>query len=214
RLVEIGGTSPVSAEDIPNRACYMALGHLHRHQKLKGDCPVYYSGSPLPMTFKEAEYEQQVLLLDVSPEAEVTVSPLPIPRFRSLKRIQGDFDKIMAVAEGDDWTGTLIEVTLDLKEPQVGLSDRIRQAFAERGGEVALVQARFVSDINGERLPPEELMTQSPESVFRQFYEQKLGEIASTDDENRFGKLETTFAELIKLWHTEQENSGGERGDK
>jgi exonuclease SbcD len=60
----IGGLECVSAhvfdkEDI----AYVALGHLHRCQKVAGRENIQYAGSPLPMSFAEKHYEQGINLV-------------------------------------------------------------------------------------------------------------------------------------------------------
>ena len=45
----------VPATRFPADAHYVALGHLHRRQKLPAPCPVHYSGAPLAVDFGEQD---------------------------------------------------------------------------------------------------------------------------------------------------------------
>jgi exonuclease SbcD len=63
REVAVGGVSVVPA-DVFDGMTYAALGHLHRPQWVRDD--VAYSGSPLAMSFGEADQVKSVALLEVT----------------------------------------------------------------------------------------------------------------------------------------------------
>ena len=67
RNIQIGGATAIHATDFPEGVDYVALGHLHRPQTIKGAAyPIRYSGSPIPLRFNEADYRKKVYLLEVS----------------------------------------------------------------------------------------------------------------------------------------------------
>ena len=47
---------------------YVALGHLHRAQRVSGRELVRYAGAPLPMSFAEKHYRQGVMLVTLDEE--------------------------------------------------------------------------------------------------------------------------------------------------
>ncbi|MDR2287446.1 MAG: exonuclease SbcCD subunit D C-terminal domain-containing protein [Prevotellaceae bacterium] len=60
----IGGLECVPANIFDNdEIAYVALGHLHRCQKVAGRKNIQYAGSPLPMSFVEKNYEQGINLV-------------------------------------------------------------------------------------------------------------------------------------------------------
>ena len=205
RAVQIGGSMPLSAGDLPENIDYFALGHLHRPQQIKGrEYPIIYSGSPLPMTFKEATYDKKLYILDLQgrdgenlDKLSHTLEPITIPVFKELCRVSGNFNEIMAEARSNsrDWNDKYIEVQLKLDIPITGASDAIRNAFAERGGEV-LVVAQSPTRSNDREISAEEITTKSPEDIFKSFYKNKYG-----DDEPRqeLEELTATFKELLDL---------------
>jgi len=205
RPIQVGGSLPVTLEDLPPDVSYIALGHLHRPQSIKNhSCPVVYAGSPIPMTFKEAEYEKKVVIIDLLPDKSTQISEIVIPTFRSLVRVKGGFEDILNRAETEDWDGKLIEVLIELEAPQIGLSDQIRRAFAERGGEVASVQAQLISLPEEEILTPEDITTQSPEDIFKHFYLERYGQPEDKTTQARFESIQNTFNDLIQLWQRRQ----------
>ncbi len=56
----------VPATVFPGNAHYVALGHLHRSQRVIGPCPIRYSGSPLAVDFGEQENVSSVTIVEVT----------------------------------------------------------------------------------------------------------------------------------------------------
>ena len=101
RAAAVGGVDSVPA-DAFDGADYVALGHLHRAQTVGGREAVRYAGSPLPMSFAEAESfggkTLAVVEFDGGPGAPVRVRSVDIPSFRELHLLSGDRGKALAAA--------------------------------------------------------------------------------------------------------------------
>ncbi len=63
---------------------YLALGHIHRPQRVANSDFIRYCGSPIPLSFDEAQQQKQVLLVDLHEKGQVDVSELAIPQYRQL----------------------------------------------------------------------------------------------------------------------------------
>jgi len=62
RPIQLGGSLVVNADDLPAFADYIALGHLHRPQRVRNtDDKAYYSGSPLQYSRSEIGYTKSVM---------------------------------------------------------------------------------------------------------------------------------------------------------
>lgn len=70
-------------------ADYIALGHIHRPQKVGGLEHIRYSGSPIPLSFDEAGQQKEVLLVDLDETGLRTVTPLAVPCFQPLRSLRG-----------------------------------------------------------------------------------------------------------------------------
>jgi exonuclease SbcD len=77
-------------------AAYIALGHIHRHQKVGGTEHIRYSGSPIPLSFDELSNDKQVLIVEFEGAQLKTVSEQKIPRFQAMHLIKGDLNDIEA----------------------------------------------------------------------------------------------------------------------
>ena len=203
RLVQIGGINPVRTTDLPD-ADYIALGHLHRPQYIKGNsCPVVYSGSPLPLSFKEAEYEKKIFLIDVIKD-ECKIEEVTVPVFRELVRLEGSLDDLMARANFEDWKDIYIEVKVHLDGPAIGTGDTLRQAFASRGGKVLVVES-VLPDMKGEPISSEDIKTKSADEIFRDYYKYTNGENTSPEE---LDELLTTFNELMEFTLKDETKEG------
>jgi len=202
RLVQVGGINPVRTTDLPH-ADYIALGHLHRPQHIKGNgCPVVYSGSPLPLSFKEAEYDKKIFLIDVKDECKI--EEVTVPVFRELVRLEGSLDDLMTRANFEDWKDKYIEVKVNLDGPAIGTGDVIRQAFASKGGKVLVVES-VLPDMKGEPISSEDIKTKSADEIFRDYYKYTNGENTSPKE---LDELLTTFNELMEFTLKDETKEG------
>lgn len=209
RTIQIGGSLPVTLDDLPV-AAYAALGHLHRPQKFeKNGRLATYSGSPLPMTFKEAEYEKKLFLIDLAPDHSVTLHEKIIPVFRPLVRVRGTFEEILNTALLHSWENHFIEVELQIDQPEIGMSDQIRGAFAERGGEVAAVQTVLRNQNDASELTADEVTSQAPNEIFSKFYRDRFGEPGDEKAEKILADYLSSFNELLALWRNQQVEDAG-----
>ena len=85
--IKIGNADLVYTDIIPEAIQYTALGHLHRHQQVKGHrAAAIYASSPLAYSFSEAGQQKYVCLVDIEPGAEATVQQVPLQSGRPLYR--------------------------------------------------------------------------------------------------------------------------------
>lgn len=56
RSVELGGSYLINSSSLPSDADYIALGHLHKNQKVSEKLKAYYSGSPIQYSKSERIY--------------------------------------------------------------------------------------------------------------------------------------------------------------
>lgn len=120
---------------------YVALGHLHRCQRITDR--MYYSGSPLPYSFDESEDAKCVLSIDINAtphfdgtpkqsaagKTSITIERIPIIAERPLKRLEGVFADFFTGTRYDEWSGCYLEITLDDAEVIAHPMQLLRQKF-------------------------------------------------------------------------------------
>jgi DNA repair protein SbcD/Mre11 len=134
-------------------AAYIALGHIHRPQKVGGLEHIRYCGSPIPLSFDEARQQKEVLLVELDGQGLREVRALPVPRFQPLLSVAGTLEVLAAeISEaaaqgsaerpvwlevrvsGDDYLSDLQQRVAALCE---GLPVEVLRIRRERGNAVA-----------------------------------------------------------------------------
>jgi len=118
----------VPATAFPASAHYVALGHLHRGQKIAGPCPIWYPGSPLALDFGEQHDVKGALLVEALPRTPARVEPVPLSGGRAFRTVAGTVEQLVAqVRPGDD---AFVRVVVR-ESARVGLADEVRALFPE-----------------------------------------------------------------------------------
>jgi len=71
---------------------YVALGHIHKPQRIDKQDHIRYSGSPVYLDFSEAGYEKMVIQLEWT-DCSLNIQPIPIPKSRNFIRIRGTLNE-------------------------------------------------------------------------------------------------------------------------
>jgi exonuclease SbcD len=126
RDISVGGISAVPAA-VFDGADYVALGHLHRRQRLRDT--VHYSGSPLAYSFSEHGHPKGSLLVELGAGGVERVDPVEAPVPRPLAVLRGELADLLQdpalAAHEQSWC----QVTLtDRERPREAMS-RVRHRF-------------------------------------------------------------------------------------
>lgn len=164
----------------PGHLSYVALGHLHRQQKVPHAGSVWYSGSPLQLDFGEVDDQKGVLLVEASPSLPAKVTTIPLTSGRRLTTIEGTLEQVLSRAEtvGEDY----VKVVLTEKG-RVGLADEVRSHIP---GAVDIVLDS--PEEQTQRHGPDR-QTLVPADAFHQYLEEK-----GSEDQ----KVEELFSELLE----------------
>lgn len=121
----------LAAQTFPATVGYVALGHLHRAQKLAGATAIHYCGSPLQLDFGETTEPKQVNLVDLAAGRPARVTPVELAAGSRLVTLGGTVDQVVeAAAEQDDTSWLRARLT----EPRrAGLADELRARLGSRG---------------------------------------------------------------------------------
>lgn len=155
-------------------ADYIALGHIHRPQKVGGLEHIRYSGSPIALSFDEATQGKEVLLVDLDDSGLRSVTALPVPRFQPLKSVSASLAQLPAelarvAREGSAEQPVWLEVMVHTDDYLTDIQLRVEKLCEElpvivlrTRRERGTAQAALFSEAR------ETLDELSPEDVFRQ----------------------------------------------
>lgn len=140
---------------------YVALGHLHRPQRIPAAAPIWYAGSPMQLDFGESEDEKVVIVVEAAPGKPASVTRVPLRSGRCLKQLRGTLEALEALAgtTGDCYLKIILE------EPaRAGLADRVRELFPDA---VDVVLA--APDGRGDTAPREARLGRVPHDLFVEY---------------------------------------------
>lgn len=121
----LGQTYAVAPSRLPPTAQYVALGHLHRPQAVRGSpAPARFSGSPLQLDFSETAHDKSVCVVEASPGRPASVREVAIRGGRRLLDLEGTLDDLRskAASVGDAY----LRVTVRTDGPVPGIADEVR----------------------------------------------------------------------------------------
>jgi exonuclease SbcD len=171
RDIYIGTLDAFPAQAFPP-ADYIALGHIHRAQRIADTDHIRYSGSPIPLSFDELGRDKSVFLVDFADGQLQQVMPLTVPLFQPMQMIKGSLEEIERQLREIQPPETGQKVWLDIEiATQTWLNDlqrRIQELTESLPVEVVLLRrSREQRDSIISRQNNETLSELSVEEVFQ-----------------------------------------------
>ena len=160
------GTVDYVPHELVSAFDYVALGHLHKAQKV-GSERIRYSGSPLKYSKSEANHKKQSLIIDIS-KNHFDIETLEIPLTKDLRIIRGKFETIIK-GQSDDY----IFIELEDKDYVVDAMNKIRQNYPNTMGLEYIYQKQH--DQLTLHHTKEKIKKISLKELFEEFYEQNTG---------------------------------------
>jgi exonuclease SbcD len=205
RDIQIGNQAAFNALQFGDYFSYIALGHIHKPQKVNATTPTYYSGSPIPLSFSERTNKNRVLLLNTvtgwEPES------IEIPVFRKLLKISGNLESLqlkLANLEARNGLPSLVEIELkeeDYDTHKIYELDELVTNFKVEGYEIVKHRASFENKISGSGElynEEEQLKDLRPLDVFQKLVEEQ------EKDETTKKELVSAFNEILEAVHQEK----------
>lgn len=177
----LGGNQHALPAELFAGADYTALGHLHLAQSPATG--VHYSGSPLPLSLAEANYNHQVLEVTFAEGKLTGLERIPVPRAVEMIRLPQSTldDALNAIASLElvacpQEAQPFLEVRLLLPKPEARIRERILAAIADKPVRLARITTSYQGSGEGladgcERRRLDEL---SPTEVFRLCYQRQF----------------------------------------
>ncbi|TRO66852.1 exonuclease subunit SbcD [Christiangramia sabulilitoris] len=196
RDIQIGNQAAFNALQFGEYFRYIALGHIHKPQKVSANIPVYYSGSPLPLSFSERKDDKRVLVIDTDHGWEP--ESIAVPVFRKLIRISGTLSEIQLKLDDLVPTSALDSlIEIDLIEEQYDAQkiyalDQFVNNFEKPGFVIVKQRAQFKNQKKGTSelySENEQLENLKPKDVFlelignHEYDDEQRKEILSAFDE-------------------------------
>ena len=192
RPIIIGNEEALSTALFDDAIDYVALGHLHKPQKV-GQEHIRYSGSPIPLSFSEINYKHQIVEVTIDPtqtdESRLQFEAAAIPRSVQLHKIKGElndvFTQLTALPHGEiDNIDHREYVDIEYHTavpPQPNLRQQFEDALPKGRYRLVRISRQYLaSEKSGDENTQISLEPPTPAKLFQQIWE-KQG--YSNDDE-------------------------------
>ncbi|MBN2794245.1 MAG: exonuclease SbcCD subunit D [Clostridia bacterium] len=179
RTLSIGGTDQVSVELFKDFD-YVALGHLHRPQKIKYE-HVRYGGSLLKYSFSEATQKKNFTLVTLNEKHQVDIKLIPVEPRRDLRIIKGKLEDLLSedlslLASREDYISAVLTDEGQNFEPM----KRLKAVYPN----ILQIEKERKSIQQQDNI--QSLKTLSPLELVNAFYEQVTGEKMNKSEEDLY----------------------------
>jgi exonuclease SbcD len=177
RRVSIGGQESAPLRLFPDDIDYVALGHIHRAQRV-GRASIRYAGAPLPLSLDEADYKNQIVAIDFAGGRVHDLRQLMVPRVVEIVRVPrrgaaplaevlAELARLPLLVPGDP-ARPYLEVVVALERPEPKLRAAVEAALdGKRPRLIRLgVEATGDGGALGDRVVQQRLAELDPRDVF------------------------------------------------
>lgn len=176
---------------------YIALGHIHKPQKVAALEHIRYCGSPLALSFDESGQQKEVLLVELGNGALQGVSVLPVPCFQPMQSVRGSLATLeqalqQAAAAGTPEKPVWLDITVSIDGYLSDLHAPIRKMTEHLPVEVLRIHRERQAQAPAlRRRAQETLIELTPIDVFKH----RLA--SETLEPELQGSLETLYRQVI-----------------
>lgn len=139
-----GNQDLIDIDVFPPEFDYIALGHIHKAQKVGKKNHIRYSGSPIPLSFSERNDQKQVLKIDFEGNREPHITPILLKTLRRLVQFKGTvqqvFEQITAFENLSDDEETVLAVAqIETDTREADMEQKIRDLIKSKGKKLDLL---------------------------------------------------------------------------
>jgi exonuclease SbcD len=169
----VGGLDSVDAS-LFRTFDYVALGHLHRPQRIGLDS-IRYGGSPLKYSFSEARQAKSVTILDFGPKGQLKLEQHPLRPKRDLREIKGPLAELLRLGkEDEEGSQDYLRITLTDEEEIYDALGQLRPVFPNLMA-LDFENSRSLHGARAQIAAASDLASKSPLELFATFYELQNG---------------------------------------
>ena len=175
-FLSVGGTEAVDGgmwKDFD----YVALGHIHRPQRVGRDT-IRYAGSPLKYSFSEVYHDKSMTIVELTEKGQVVVRQIPFVPLRDMRIIKGRLSdllqkEVVEAGNKEDYLQVILTDAEEIFEPM----EQIRAVYPNV---MQLILEKNIRKTEGLIFTSGQKAKRTTKELFEEFYElvteQKLSE--------------------------------------
>ncbi|NLY81301.1 MAG: exonuclease SbcCD subunit D [Clostridiales bacterium] len=167
--ISVGGSDNIDVS-VFDAFDYVALGHIHKPQKI-GKETVRYSGTPLKYSFSEVNHEKSVTVLELLEKGSINIDTIPLIPKRDLREIKGTYLEITARSNYKNTnTDDYMHITLTDEEDIPDAMGKLRVIYPNL---MKLDYDNMRTRSSDTLIESENVDRKSPLELFSEFYEKQ-----------------------------------------
>jgi exonuclease SbcD len=175
------GLESLPLKELQSSCDYLALGHIHKPQKMSKTHNTYYSGSPVALRFSETS-KKYINLISITENLDI--EKIEIPTFRKLKSIKGDLKSIYEQIESIDHSKlpTWIEIRANLEEYDSKIINQIYDKAKEHNCQILSLTPIFKNhNTNDQEII--DIGQKNIDDIFKDYYKLKYPQAKDIPDD-------------------------------
>lgn len=208
RLI-MGGVECVSAAAFHEDIKYVALGHIHKAQRIGGKEHIRYCGSPIPMSFSELNYKHQVIVFELEDRNLSNLHAIEVPVTVPLLRVpsrHSTFSEVLTALEqlppmnGNPDIMPFLEVCVLLDSPEPALRFKIQSILNGKNVRLAKIDVRYPDSVkSGNNVPlatNDKLQELKPSDILSKVYQSKYNNPVPEQIQRLFNEVATEISQI------------------
>lgn len=169
---------------------YVALGHLHKAQKVRRES-LRYSGSIMKYSLSEANHKKSVVILDMGDSA-VEVQLLPLEQPKDIREVKGTLEQILEMAYSEDYVSVVLQDEFVPPDARVSVATVFPNMI-----KLSVENSR--SRESAEIIEADSIESKSKMQLFEDFYQTQSGGTLPDPDQRKL--METILKELEESYY-------------
>lgn len=180
RRVSIGGVESAPLRLFPKDIDYVALGHIHRAQRVGRDT-IRYAGAPIPLALDESGYRHSIAAVDFAGGRVAEIRLLDVPQangvLRVPKRGSAPLGEVLAALDAllprqANEHRPYLEIVVALERPEPKLRALVEAALEGKHARLIQLHVEHTGDRGtlGDRISARRLAELDPRDVFLQLW--------------------------------------------
>ncbi len=167
-VLTLGGMENVDVSNF-NNFDYVAIGHVHRAQRIGRDT-ARYAGTMLKYSFSEVNDNKSVPIIDIKEKGNINIKLIPLKPLRDMREIKGPLEKLLSkeiYEQGN--TEDYIKAIITNEEPVYDAIGKIRRVYPNTL-KLEIKNSKTINDIKIQNMNLENLKKKSELELFADFY--------------------------------------------
>lgn len=167
-VLSLGGIENVDVSNFKSFD-YVAIGHVHRPQKIGRDT-ARYAGTILKYSFSEINHNKSIPIIDIKEKGNITINLLPLKPLRDMREIKGPIEEL--IKEENYKEGNLedyIKAIITNEEPVYDAIGKIKKIYPNTL-KLEIQNSKTINSNTEQNINLEEVKNKSELELFSDFY--------------------------------------------